>query len=128
MANTTFIFKVKFNQSLLQRQKILIKCGKNLKTIFNAEIIKCENAFVDLKSNLALLSLDPDILYKKLKFYRFDELSDKWYKSFLSGRAEIVKIGDKISSSQPLTSGIPQGGDIIPSNFLSFMSQICRNG
>ena len=90
MANTTFIFKVKFNQSLLQRQKILIKCGKNLKTIFNAEIIKCENAFVDLKSNLALLSLDPDILYKKLKFYRFDELLDKWYKSFLSGRAEIV--------------------------------------
>ena len=36
--------------------------------------------------------LDPFILCKKLKFYGFDELTIKWYHSFLTGRTQRVKI------------------------------------
>ena len=66
--------------------------------------------------------LDPEILCMKLKYYGFDELSIKWYNSFLTGRSQRVKIGDFISSSQSLTSGVPQGGILSPLVFVLYVS------
>ena len=51
--------------------------------------------------------LDPVILCKKLKFYGFDELTIKWYRSFLTRRTQRVKIGDKIFQHWPTFSCFP---------------------
>ena len=69
--------------------------------------------------------LDINILCDKLKIYGFKENTVNWFRSFLSDRSQKVKIGDTLSQSQKLHSGVPQGGIISPS-FTSFMWQIFK--
>ena len=57
-------------------------------------------------------TLDPIILCEKLKIYGVDEISVAWFMSFLTGRSQIVKIGEHRSESIKITSGVPQGGII----------------
>ena len=54
------------------------------------------------------------LLCDKLKVYGFDTLSCNWFRSFLTGRTQRVKIGKAISDSIELVSGVPQGGIISP--------------
>ena len=68
--------------------------------------------------------LDQEILCKKLKFYGFEELSINWFRSFLTGRKQRVKIGDMISVSLDLISGVPQGGILSPLIFVIYVSDL----
>ena len=54
--------------------------------------------------------LDIDLLCKKLEIYGFEELTVKWFSSFLSNRSQRVRIGEAISNKIDLKSGVPQGG------------------
>ena len=51
--------------------------------------------------------LDINILCEKLKQYGFAEHTVKWFRSFLSKRSQRVKIGETLSESKPLHSGVP---------------------
>ena len=59
-------------------------------------------------------TLDPLILCGKLGLYGFNELSRKWFISYLTNRSQKVKIGQYISKSRKITSGVPQGGILSP--------------
>jgi hypothetical protein len=52
--------------------------------------------------------LDATLLCKKLEIYGFDKLTCIWFKVFLEGRTQKVKIGSKISKAVELTSGVLQ--------------------
>jgi hypothetical protein len=49
-----------------------------------------------------------------LKIYGFDELTCKWFHSFLAGRNQSVKIRRTFSEPKNLNSGVPQGGILLP--------------
>ena len=47
---------------------------------------------------------------------------DRWFDSYLSGRSQFVRVGTKISSSLPITHGVPLGAILSPLLFC-----ICTN-
>ena len=59
-------------------------------------------------------TLDPELLCEKLGIYGLDLRSRSWFRSFLTGRTQRVKIGAKLSNPLGLTSGVPQGGILSP--------------
>ena len=65
-------------------------------------------------------TLDTSTLCSKLAIYGFDMLSCNWFRSFLTGRTQRVKIGRSLSSSKRLESGVPQGGILSPIIFVVY--------
>ena len=59
-------------------------------------------------------TLNPNIMCEKLKIYGFDQISCAWFRSFLTGRSQVVKIGRSLSNKQMLQLGVPQGGILSP--------------
>lgn len=68
--------------------------------------------------------LDPEILSEKLKLYGFNEHSRKWVTSYLTGRKQIVKIGNSYSSPRTLPFGSPQGSCLSPMLFIILLADI----
>ena len=68
--------------------------------------------------------LDIDLLCKKLEIYGFEELTVKWFSSFLSNRSQRVRIGEAISNKIDLKSGVPQGGVLSPVVFVPYLSDL----
>ena len=64
--------------------------------------------------------LDCDILCNKLSIYGFCNNSVNWFRSFLTGRSQQVKINNTLSSSKILLSGVPQGGILSPILFVIY--------
>ena len=50
-------------------------------------------------------TLNPNLLCEKLKIYGFDQLTCAWFKSFLTGRRQCVRIGKAISRPRDIGSG-----------------------
>ena len=69
-------------------------------------------------------TIDADLLVQKLEVYGFSIKTCEWFLSFLKGRTQKVKIGEKTSSSVELASGMPQGGILSPVLFIVFVSDM----
>ena len=67
-------------------------------------------------------TLDPTIMCNKLKLYGLDENSVNWFNSYLTGRSQRTKIGQMISKSINLTSGVPQGGILSPLLYIIYVA------
>ena len=68
----------------------------------------------DLSS--AFDTLDIELFLKKLSLYGADAMTSNWFRSFLTGRTQRVKIGNSILSPLEPVSGVPQGGHAEPNN------------
>jgi hypothetical protein len=62
-------------------------------------------------------SVSHPILLHKLKSVPASSQAVGWFKSYLSGRRQYVRIGSTVSSVLPLSHGVPQG-TILPSPLL----------
>ena len=69
-------------------------------------------------------TLDPELLIKKLSLYGFSEKTCSWFKSFLTGRSQRVKIGSAISDLSHLESGVPQGGILSPLIYIIYVADL----
>ena len=68
--------------------------------------------------------LPPNLMYHKLLAYGFSKDSAKFIHSYLTGRAQRVKIGSVVGDWMDLTKGTPQGSKLGPSLFNLFINDL----
>ena len=65
-----------------------------------------------------------DILLQKLKLYRCNNETIKWFTSYLSSRSQKVYIQLTLSDSKTILSGVPQGSILGPLLFVIYINDI----
>ena len=68
--------------------------------------------------------LDHGIFLKKLKAYKINENSLKWFESYFSNRFQIVQHEGVLSNRKAITSGVPQGSTLGPLAFLIYVNDM----
>ena len=76
--------------------------------------------FLDLKK--AFDCVNHDILIRKLKLYGCSENTLCWFKSYLTNRRHMCKIGRAISQERFIRCGVPQGSTLRPLLFLLYVN------
>ena len=70
--------------------------------------------------------VDRDILLDKLYVYGIRGHVHEWFKRYLKGRQQFVKINDNASKCKFINMGMPQGSVLGPLLFIIYISMISQ--
>ena len=85
---------------------------------------KMLSALILLDLSTAFDSVSYPILLHKLSSVRVSSDKLKWYKSYLNGRSQSVRLGSTVSLPLPITHGVPQCAILSPLLFCIYMNEL----
>jgi hypothetical protein len=98
---------------------------ETLDSVYTAADNKCATVLVGLDISAAFDIISHEILIDRLSSeFGIRNLALSWIKSLVEERSQFIKVGQSLSSTVKLTSGVPQGSVLGPIQFAVYTSPV----
>ena len=69
-------------------------------------------------------TIDQEIIFRKLSYFGADQVTIKWFQSYLSDRTQRCNVNGNLSSASTVTCGVPQAVSWDPYFFLMYINDL----
>ena len=116
MYHLSFAFRQNFSTA-----HVLINLTENIRQALGEWYIGC-GTFVDLQK--AFVTVDHEIILARFNHYSVCDISNYWFRSYLSNQQQYVSITDYDSDLSKRNCEVPKGSILEPLHFLLYINYL----